>query len=149
MSFNLTLVGDGELRTEVEAHLKRAGLVDHVRITGWASEDEVRAEILNSRALVLPSFAEGLPVVIMESLALRRPVISTYVAGIPELVVPGACGWLVPAGEPTMLANAMAEALQRESTELDAMGTIGAERTRQMHSVDTEAEKLVELFSQV
>ena len=147
VDFNLTLVGDGELRPEVEAHLQRAGLTDHVRITGWASEDEVRAEILNSRALVLPSFAEGLPVVIMESLALRRPVISTYVAGIPELVVSGACGWLVPAGEPTLLANAMAEALQMPSTHLDSMGAVGAQRTRAMHSVDTEAEKLVQLFA--
>ena len=146
--FNLTLVGDGELRPEVEMHLERAGLVDHVRITGWASEDEVRAEILNSRALVLPSFAEGLPVVIMESLALRRPVISTYVAGIPELVIPGACGWLVPAGESTLLANAMVEALQMPATQLDAMGAVGAQRTQSMHSVDTEAAKLVELFSQ-
>ena len=58
-----------------------------------------------ARALVLPSFAEGLPVVIMEAMALRRPVISTYVAGIPELVRPGENGWLVPAGDVEALAE--------------------------------------------
>ena len=58
-------------------------------ITGWASGEEVREQILGARALVLPSFAEGLPVVIMEALGLGRPVLSTYVAGIPELVEPG------------------------------------------------------------
>lgn len=148
VDFHLTLVGDGELRPDIEDHIARAGLGQHVRITGWASEDEVRSELLNSRALVLPSFAEGLPVVIMEALALRRPVISTYVAGIPELVVPGECGWLVPAGETTALANAMVEALDATTATLDALGAVGAQRTNAMHSVDTEAEKLVALFAQ-
>ncbi len=145
-SFNLTLVGDGELRPEIEQHITSAGLSDRVRITGWATEDEVRAEIVNSRALVLPSFAEGLPVVIMEALALARPVISTFVAGIPELVIPNECGWLVPAGESTLLADAMAEALQTPAARLDEMGRVGAERTKAMHSVDTEAGRLVSLF---
>ena len=69
-----------------------------MRITGWISGEQVREEILAARALVLPSFAEGLPVVIMEAMALRRPVISTYVAGIPELVRPAStAGWYRPA----------------------------------------------------
>ncbi len=146
IDFALTLVGDGELRPDIEAQLAETGLVDRVRITGWASEAQVREQILAARALVLPSFAEGLPVVIMESLALCRPVISTYVAGIPELVVPNACGWLVPAGESTLLARAMIDALQAPTSTLDQMGAIGKERTRAMHSVDTEAAKLVRLF---
>ena len=146
VAFNLALVGDGELRPEIESHIERAGLNDHVHITGWASEDEVREELLKSRCLVLPSFAEGLPVVIMEALALHRPVISTYVAGIPELVIPGECGWLVPAGESSTLAQSMTEALETPSTVLDKMGAIGAERTKDMHSVDTEAAKLIALF---
>ena len=65
----------------------------------------MRDEILAARALVLPSFAEGLPVVIMEAMALRRPVITTYVAGIPELVRDGENGWLVPAGDVEALAR--------------------------------------------
>lgn len=146
VAFQLTLVGDGELRPDIENHIERAGLTDNVRITGWASEEEVRKELLNSRALVLPSFAEGLPVVIMEALALRRPVISTYVAGIPELVIPE-CGWLVPAGESSSLAAAMTEALQTPTAVLDNMGTVGKQRTQEMHSVTTEATKLVNLFA--
>ena len=59
----------------------------------------MREEISAARALVQPSLAEGLPVVIMEALALRRPIISTFIAGIPELVGPGEHGWLVPAGD--------------------------------------------------
>ena len=78
-----------------------------MRVLGWCSEARVREEIAAARALVLPSFAEGLPVVLMESLALGRPVITTWVAGIPELVRAGENGWLVTAGDVGELASAM------------------------------------------
>ena len=58
------------------------------------------------QALILPSFAEGLPVVIMEAMASARPVIATTIAGIPELITPD-CGWLVPAGDAQALASAI------------------------------------------
>ena len=81
-----------------------------MRITGWLSGADVRREIEAARGLVLPSFAEGLPVVLMEALALGRPVVSTYVAGIPELVQDGVNGWLVPAGDVERLAEAIRRA---------------------------------------
>jgi len=87
------------MRGEVEALIAKHGLGGRVRITGWISSDRVREEILAARGLVQPSFAEGLPVVIMEAMVLRRPVLTTYVAGIPELVQPGKNGWLFPAGD--------------------------------------------------
>ena len=105
--FELLLAGDGEMRQAIEEQIARYGLEAQIRITGWISSDAVREELLAARALVLPSFAEGLPVVIMEAMALRRPVISTYVAGIPELVRSGEHGWLVPAGDVEALADAM------------------------------------------
>ena len=98
VAFEIVLAGDGELREEIEALIAQHGLEAQVRITGWISSAQVREEILAARALVLPSFAEGLPVVIMEAMALRRPVLTTYVAGIPELVLQGENGWLFPAG---------------------------------------------------
>jgi len=67
--FSLVLAGDGELRAAVEARVRELGLQGHVRITGWIGSEEVRRELLAARALVLPSFAEGLPVVIMEAMA--------------------------------------------------------------------------------
>ena len=142
----LVLVGDGHLRGDVEELIEKLELRSHVEITGWASSDQVRREILNSRALVLPSFAEGLPVVIMEALALGRPVISTFVAGIPELVQPGVCGWLVPAGSLDSLVSAMREALHMPVLQLEEMGRAGAARVAGLHDVRTEAEKLARLF---
>ena len=87
--FKLTLVGDGELRGELARRVTEQKLEDHVTLAGWKTGVQIRQMMLDSRALVMPSFAEGLPVVIMESLALQRPVISTFVAGIPELVSDG------------------------------------------------------------
>ncbi|NJK42309.1 MAG: glycosyltransferase family 4 protein [Aquincola sp.] len=102
----LVLAGDGEMRPQIEALIAELGISDQVRITGWIGGPTVRQEILDARALVLPSFAEGLPVVLMEAMALGRPVITTYIAGIPELVTHGQTGWLIPAGDVQALAGA-------------------------------------------
>lgn len=147
--FQLVLVGDGELRPQVEAAIAQHGLKFHVQITGWASSAEVRRHLVNSRALVLPSFAEGLPVVLMEALALARPVVSTYVAGIPELVEPGRSGWLVPPGAVEELTAALREVLQVDSETLSAMGEQGRSRVLQQHNAATEARKLAALFQQI
>lgn len=144
--FELVLAGDGEMRAEVEALITRHGLTKQVWITGWISSNQVREEILAARGLVLPSFTEGLPVVIMEAMALRRPVLATYVAGIPELVLPGENGWLFPAGSIDDLAAAMEDCLLKSDDEMQKMGDAGYLRVMERHSIDTEAAKLAELF---
>jgi glycosyltransferase involved in cell wall biosynthesis len=142
----VVLAGDGPLRGEIEALIERLDLGSRVRVTGWISSDRVRAEILDARALILPSFAEGLPVVLMEAMALRRPVLSTYVAGIPELVIPGENGWLFPAGSIEDLVSAMASCLSTDPAELSRMGELGRARVMARHSIDRESVKLAELF---
>jgi glycosyltransferase involved in cell wall biosynthesis len=144
--FRMVLAGDGPMRQAVEAQIARLGLEDRVRITGWLSNEEVRRQLLDARAMVLPSFAEGLPVVLMEALALGRPVITTYVAGIPELVQPGVSGWLVPAGSVEALAEAIREALATPTDVLTWMGLAGAERVAAAHDVTREAAALAALF---
>lgn len=144
--FQLILVGDGDLRKPIEALITRWNLEDTVKITGWATQAAVQQYIFKSRAMVLPSFAEGLPVVIMESLALGRPVISTYVAGIPELVIPDESGWLVPAGSVEGLVNAMKTVLETPIDRLEEMGKRGTELVAQQHNITREAKKLGELL---
>ena len=146
--FKLVLVGDGELRAPIEEAIKSDKLEDTIEIFGWATQAQVKEQILASRAMILPSFAEGLPVVLMESLALGRPVISTYVAGIPELVIPGESGWLVPAGSVEALVNTMKTVLETPVSELEAMGKKGANYVKQHHNIITEAEKLMQLFEE-
>lgn len=144
----LVLAGDGDMRPEIERLVAHYGLQQQVRITGWISAEQVRAELLAARALVLPSFAEGLPVVIMEAMALRRPVLGTYVAGIPELVRHGQDGWLFPAGDVQALADVMQACLQATPAALQAMGDGAHSRVLQRHDVDAESAKLVNLFQQ-
>jgi glycosyltransferase involved in cell wall biosynthesis len=80
-------------------------------------------------------------------MARGRPVISTYVSGIPELVLPGKTGWLVPAGDTQALEAAMTELAATDLTTLTDMGTTSIARAKDRHSVDTEAAKLKALFA--
>lgn len=143
----VVVIGDGPLRAELESAAVRLGVSDNIIFAGWRTPAEVRAEIEKARAFILPSFAEGLPVSIMEAFVLERPVISTYVAGIPELVRPGENGWLVPAGDVELLTDAMRQALTASVEELAAMGRAGKRRALAMHDIDGEAAKLKTLFA--
>lgn len=144
----LVLAGDGEMRSHLEASIRELALEQHVQITGWVSGSRVREEILEARALVMPSFQEGLPVAIMEAMALRRPVISTYIAGIPELVIPGETGWLVPAGSVDELAAAMEDCLSTPADRLERMASAACSRAVERHDIDREAGKLANYFRQ-
>ena len=135
------------MRGAIEAFVRERKLEGSVRITGWIESARVRAEILDARALVLPSFAEGLPVVIMEAMALRRPVISTYVAGIPELVENGRTGWLVAAGDIDELCRAMKQCLSAPVELLASMGEAGRARVLARHDIDREETRLAALFA--
>jgi glycosyltransferase involved in cell wall biosynthesis len=147
-SLKLVLVGDGPFRELLETEIIRLKIKKAIAIIGWATEAEVKRQILASQAMILPSLAEGLPVVIMESLALGRPVISTYVAGIPELIEPGKCGWLVPSGSVEALVSIMQTVLQTSRSELEQMGQIGIQRVARQHNIKQEVQKLARLFAQ-
>jgi colanic acid/amylovoran biosynthesis glycosyltransferase len=142
----LVLAGDGEMRAEVEGAIRAAGIERQVTITGWIDELTVRQLLKDARALVQPSFAEGLPVVMMESLAMARPVIGTRIAGIPELVRPLENGWLVTAGNVDELVDAMEEAMRASPSRLDEMGKAGQARVRARHATVTEVDKLEALL---
>ncbi len=146
VDFELVIVGDGPMRGEIQGLIEQHNLRERIRITGFLSNQGVLEELLAARALILPSFAEGLPVVFFESLALGRPVISTYIAGHPELIEVGVNGWLVPAGAVEPLVDAMAEVLTAEPAVLEKMGQAGAQRVAEQHDFYREARKLIELF---
>ena len=146
VDFEMVIVGDGPMRGEIQQLIEQHNLQERIRITGFLSNQGVLEELLAARALILPSFAEGLPVVFFESLALGRPVISTYIAGHPELIEAGVNGWLVPAGAVEPLVDAMAEVLKAEPVVLEKMGQAGANRVAEQHDFYKEARKLIELF---
>lgn len=149
VNFELVLAGDGEMRNELEVLIAKSALQNQITITGWISSEAVRAHILDAQALVLPSFAEGLPVVIMEAMSLRRPVISTYIAGIPELVKHGENGWLCVAGDIEDLTCTMHKALMAPVANLQAMGDAAFKRVIERHNIDIESAKLAKCIKAI
>jgi colanic acid/amylovoran biosynthesis glycosyltransferase len=145
----LDFVGDGELRSQLERAIAEQGLSDSVKITGWADGETVRHILDACSAFVLPSFAEGLPVVIMEAMARGRPVLSTYVAGIPELVQPGQNGWLVAAGSADELANAVREVVTTPLEVLAEMGRNGRARVAAQHDIRRIGRRLATLMRSI
>lgn len=144
---HLSLVGDGPLRPEIEQVIRQHGLQDCVDLLGWQNEAGVRQALDQSHLLVLPSFAEGLPVVMMEAMASGRPCLATYIAGIPELLRDGYEGWLVPAGSIDALADAMIRISEMDRTDVARMGLAARERVLARHDVDESARRLAALFA--
>jgi glycosyltransferase involved in cell wall biosynthesis len=144
--FTMTFAGDGPLRPELERRIRELGLEGQIELVGWQTNAQVLALIRGARAFILPSFAEGLPVVLMEALALGRPVVTTYIAGIPELV-DESCGWLVPAGDVEQLARAIKQCLTGTPDALiETKGAAGRERVVERHDIAKECSKLADLF---
>jgi colanic acid/amylovoran biosynthesis glycosyltransferase len=143
---HLAICGDGELRPMIEAEIAAHQLASHITLLGWRDEAGVRRAIAEAQALILPSFAEGLPMVVMEAMASARPIIATCINGVPELVTASE-GWLVPAGDAQALANAITELANTPNESLARMGQSARLRVFDRHDANTEAAKLVELFS--
>ena len=141
----VVLIGDGESRAEIEAEIARLGIADNIELTGWMANRDVIDRLKDARALLLPSFAEGLPIVIMEAMALGRPVISTFIAGIPELL-DSRTGWIVPASSTEDLRAAITSVMDSSPNELTAKGREGRRRIEERHDVDALAATLDELF---
>lgn len=139
-------VGDGESRAELERAIAECGVARHVELHGWQGSAFINDLLARSRALLLPSFAEGLPVAIMEAFALGRPVLSTYIAGIPELV-DDRCGWIFPAGSVDELASAMRAALRASPADLTEKAREGRARVERFHDLRTITPALYRQFA--
>jgi len=111
----LEIVGDGPDRGVLETAARELGIADHVHFHGALSHAATEDVLRRVNLFVLPSFAEGIPVALMEAMALGIPCISTYVAGIPELIQDGVDGLLVPAGNGEALCAAIAQLVRDES----------------------------------
>ncbi len=143
---HLILAGDGPMRDDLEAAIKHYDLQQLVTITGWIDNARVQTLLRQSQAMVLPSFAEGLPVVIMEAMAAGCPVISTYIAGIPELIKQGDNGFLVPASNVQALTQAISDCLAMPEAERLALISKAREVVKIQHHIAVEAAKLAAYF---
>jgi len=138
----LTLAGDGEMRGDVEKFVQENKLQQNVKITGWVDSNQIKALLAKSDAMLLPSFAEGLPVAIMEAMATGVPVISTSIAGIPELLINNKTGFLVFPGSVDALEAALVTFSKMEQKDLNKIKSAAFEAVSAEHNAATEAAKL-------
>jgi colanic acid/amylovoran biosynthesis glycosyltransferase len=146
VKIKLDLIGDGPLRSTIEAAIIRNGLQSHVVLLGWKSSREIRQAIESSRGFVLSSFAENLPVSLMEAMALARPVIGPNVGAVSELLEHRKHGWLITAGSIDELTVALREMLDTPVDRLAEMGREGRKCVFERHDAGREALKLASLI---
>ncbi|MEE9328626.1 MAG: glycosyltransferase [Parvularculaceae bacterium] len=144
----LTLGGDGDMRPQADQFIRQNQLENLVTITGWIDSGQVCDLILKSRAMVLTSFAEGLPVVLMEAMFLKTPVITTYIAGIPELVSDGVNGWMIPAGDVQAIKRALKSAHEASLEDLAGMGEAAHHAAMRDHVVTDQVPILLDAIEE-
>ncbi len=144
-TLTLALVGDGADRAALEAEVRALGLGDAVTFLGYRNQEQVAEVLAASVALVLPSFAEGLPVVLMEAMATGLPVVSTGITGVPELVEDGVSGRLVPPSDEEALARALLAATEEGAAA--RMGAAGQAKVTEDFDLRTEAARLAKLVA--
>ncbi|EKE43255.1 glycosyl transferase, group 1 family protein [Oceaniovalibus guishaninsula JLT2003] len=141
---HLTLAGDGPERATLEGYARDLGIADAVTFTGYLGQDAVAGRLAQTDIFVLPSFAEGVPVVLMEAMAAGLPVIGPQVAGVPELVEEGVSGYLVPPGDTDTLTDRIARLLDDPALRA-RMGQAGRARVARDFDADREAAWLARL----
>ncbi|ETX27781.1 glycosyltransferase [Roseivivax isoporae] len=142
---HLTLIGDGPDRAGLEAEARALGIAERCTFLGYRGQAEVAEALGHADLFVLPSFAEGVPVVLMEAMAAGLPVVTTRIAGVPELVEDGVSGLLVAPGDAGRLADALARLLA-DPGERARMGAAGRARVAAEHDAAIEAARLAALF---
>jgi colanic acid/amylovoran biosynthesis glycosyltransferase len=135
------VAGDGPLRSELEALAKDLGLDEKVRFLGWMNQEEVKKWMMTSDILLAPSVTgadgdqEGIPVVLMEAMAMGLPVVSTFHSGIPELVIDGVTGLLAPERDSDGLAGKILELIRSEDLAAE-MGNRGRDHVRENFDIE-------------
>lgn len=144
---DVTLAGDGALRADLEGRAERLGIAARVSFLGAVGQDSLRELYEAASIFCLPSFAEGVPVVLMEAMAMGLPVVSTRIAGIPELIEDGVGGLLVAPGRPEELADRL-ESLLSDPSLRHELGAQGREAVLREFDAERSAAQLYELFAE-
>ena len=153
-AFAYTIVGDGPLRPELEALAADLGLSRRVRFAGWRGPEEVRRILAAGQIFIAPSVtadngdAEGVPVAMMEAMAVGLPVLGTVHSGIPELVADGVSGYLVPERDADALA-AQLERLLSSPASWPVMGRAGRTRVEREFNIERLNDRLVARLEEI
>ncbi len=140
------LAGDGTIRKELEAQSRKLGLGSRVHFTGWL--DDVRDVLALCDVFVLPSRGEHFGRVLIEAMAMGKPVVATDGGGVPEVVRHGETGLLVPPGRPAALARAILTLLD-DSACAASLGAAGRERVEREFSLSKHAAAIERLYEEL
>jgi glycosyltransferase involved in cell wall biosynthesis len=144
-SIHLRLVGDGPDRQDLEGAIAKRGLEGHVTLEGNCNQERVLAFYRKADLFALASFAEGIPVVLMEAMAMEIPCVATWITGIPELIRHGIDGWLVPPADEEQLADAIAKLM--DNPELRGkLGRSARVRVQEKYDLQRNIERLAEIY---
>ena len=141
----LRLVGDGPERRSLEARIAKEGLTDHVILEGAMNQDRIYGYLQNADVFALASFAEGIPVALMEAMAMEIPCVSTMVAGIPELIRDEIDGLLVPPSDEVQLAEALRRLIEQPEVRR-RLGKAGRSRVIERYELETNVKALAEVY---
>jgi glycosyltransferase involved in cell wall biosynthesis len=151
VQFTCEIIGDGPQRSELTARIARHALQDRVRLLGALEQREVRKRVNQACVFALPCVTlpngdqDGIPVALMEAMALRVPIVTTPVSGIPELVTNGVSGLLVPSADPVALANAILRVLTDDDL-ADRLASAGRRVVEDRYDVNTAVAALASLL---
>jgi len=143
----LRLAGNGPDESSLRAQADRLNLADRVIFEGAVNQDRIRSVYAQADLFCLPSFAEGLPVVLMEAMSMGIPCVTTAITGIPELISNGIEGLLVPPSDLDALVHALATLNDDESLR-DYMIMNGRKRILEEYDLQTNVEKLANIFAE-
>jgi colanic acid/amylovoran biosynthesis glycosyltransferase len=141
----LRLLGDGPDRESLESAAAQANLQSEVIFEGAVGAERVRCVLENADIFALPSFAEGIPVALMEAMAMEIPCVSTTVSGIPELIRTEIEGILVAPADEVQLASALSRLVDDPDLR-ERMGRAGRRRVQENFDLHRNVEKLAEMF---
>jgi glycosyltransferase involved in cell wall biosynthesis len=144
-SLRLRLVGEGRARPSLENTIRELALENHVRLEGACNQERVREFYRETDLFALTSFAEGVPVVLMEAMAMEIPCLATWITGVPELIRHGVDGWLVPPGDDEPVADALAYLIDQPELR-QSMGKSGRARVMEKYNLDQNVAHLAEIF---
>jgi colanic acid/amylovoran biosynthesis glycosyltransferase len=142
-----TIVGDGPAREELQSVARRRHVSEHVRFLGAVGQDDIRRHYAAADIFCLPSFAEGIPVVAIEAMAMELPVVTTRIMGIPELVDDGTEGLLTPPGRSGALIEAL-DRLVRAPDERRRMGRAARRKVERDYDVAHSAARMRAVLEQ-
>ena len=141
----LRLAGNGPDEFSLRAHAERLNLAGRVIFEGAVNQDRIRSVYAQADVFCLPSFAEGLPVVLMEAMSMRIPCVTTAITGIPELIDHGIEGLLVPPSDLDALVQALATLIDNDALR-SSIAISGRKRILAQYDLRTNVEALAAIF---